>query len=56
MVPENQQPKNQLYSQFFLKKKKTKAPIILTGAAALNKVLGRAVYDSNVQLGGKNNK
>ena len=28
------------------------APIILTGAAALNKVLGRQVYSSNIQLGG----
>ena len=28
------------------------APIILTGAAALNKVLGRQVYGSNMQLGG----
>lgn len=28
------------------------APIILTGASALNKVLGRNVYLSNVQLGG----
>jgi acetyl-CoA carboxylase/biotin carboxylase 1 len=27
-------------------------PIILTGAAALNKVLGREVYASNLQLGG----
>ncbi|KND02645.1 uncharacterized protein SPPG_01732 [Spizellomyces punctatus DAOM BR117] len=27
-------------------------PIILTGAAALNKVLGREVYTSNLQLGG----
>ncbi|KAI9096466.1 acetyl-CoA carboxylase [Phlyctochytrium arcticum] len=27
-------------------------PIILTGAAALNKVLGRDVYTSNLQLGG----
>ncbi|RKO93138.1 acetyl-CoA carboxylase [Blyttiomyces helicus] len=27
-------------------------PIILTGAAALNKVLGRDVYSSNLQLGG----
>lgn len=27
-------------------------PIILTGAPALNKVLGREVYSSNVQLGG----
>jgi acetyl-CoA carboxylase/biotin carboxylase 1 len=27
-------------------------PIILTGAAALNKVLGREVYSSNLQLGG----
>ncbi|KAJ3268627.1 acetyl-coenzyme-A carboxylase [Terramyces sp. JEL0728] len=27
-------------------------PIILTGAAALNKVLGRQVYASNLQLGG----
>jgi acetyl-CoA carboxylase/biotin carboxylase 1 len=27
-------------------------PIILTGAAALNKVLGREVYNSNLQLGG----
>lgn len=30
----------------------TRAPIILTGAAALNKVLGRKVYSSNSQLGG----
>eukprot|EP01119_Soliformovum_irregulare_P013643 TRINITY_DN365_c0_g1_i1.p1 TRINITY_DN365_c0_g1~~TRINITY_DN365_c0_g1_i1.p1 ORF type:complete len:2213 (-),score=948.81 TRINITY_DN365_c0_g1_i1:73-6711(-) len=29
-----------------------KGPIILTGAQALNKVLGRKVYSSNVQLGG----
>jgi acetyl-CoA carboxylase/biotin carboxylase 1 len=28
------------------------APILLTGEAALNKVLGRAVYTSNLQLGG----
>jgi acetyl-CoA carboxylase/biotin carboxylase 1 len=28
------------------------APIILTGAGALNKVLGRQVYASNLQLGG----
>jgi acetyl-CoA carboxylase/biotin carboxylase 1 len=28
------------------------APIILTGAGALNKVLGRQVYQSNLQLGG----
>jgi acetyl-CoA carboxylase/biotin carboxylase 1 len=28
------------------------APIILTGAAALNKVYGRKVYSSNLQLGG----
>lgn len=28
------------------------APIILTGAAALNKVYGREVYTSNLQLGG----
>lgn len=28
------------------------APIILTGAAALNKVYGRQVYSSNLQLGG----
>lgn len=28
------------------------APIILTGANALNKVLGRDVYSSNLQLGG----
>jgi acetyl-CoA carboxylase/biotin carboxylase 1 len=28
------------------------APIILTGAGALNKVLGRQVYSSNLQLGG----
>ena len=27
-------------------------PIILTGAGALNKVLGREVYSSNIQLGG----
>ncbi|ORX91331.1 acetyl-CoA carboxylase [Basidiobolus meristosporus CBS 931.73] len=27
-------------------------PILLTGAAALNKVLGREVYSSNLQLGG----
>ena len=27
-------------------------PIILTGAPALNKVLGREVYTSNLQLGG----
>lgn len=27
-------------------------PIILTGAAALNKVLGREVYSSNLQIGG----
>ena len=27
-------------------------PIILTGAGALNKVLGREVYSSNLQLGG----
>jgi hypothetical protein len=27
-------------------------PIILTGAGALNKVLGREVYTSNLQLGG----
>ncbi|KAJ3097342.1 acetyl-coenzyme-A carboxylase [Phlyctochytrium bullatum] len=27
-------------------------PVILTGAAALNKVLGREVYTSNLQLGG----
>lgn len=27
-------------------------PVILTGAAALNKVLGREVYSSNLQLGG----
>jgi acetyl-CoA carboxylase/biotin carboxylase 1 len=27
-------------------------PIILTGASALNKVLGREVYTSNLQLGG----
>jgi biotin carboxylase/acetyl-CoA carboxylase carboxyltransferase component len=31
----------------------TEGPIILTGAAALNKVLGRDVYASNVQLGGQ---
>jgi len=30
----------------------TKGPIILTGASALNKVLGRKVYSSNFQLGG----
>jgi len=30
----------------------TEAPIILTGAAALNKVLGRQVYSSNAQIGG----
>eukprot|EP01118_Nematostelium_gracile_P015348 TRINITY_DN6130_c0_g1_i1.p1 TRINITY_DN6130_c0_g1~~TRINITY_DN6130_c0_g1_i1.p1 ORF type:complete len:1010 (+),score=322.58 TRINITY_DN6130_c0_g1_i1:280-3030(+) len=30
----------------------SKAPIILTGASALNKVLGRNVYSSNAQLGG----
>jgi acetyl-CoA carboxylase/biotin carboxylase 1 len=29
-----------------------KGPVILTGASALNKVLGRNVYTSNVQLGG----
>lgn len=29
-----------------------KGPVILTGASALNKVLGRDVYLSNVQLGG----
>lgn len=29
-----------------------KGPIILTGASALNKVLGRKVYSSNTQLGG----
>lgn len=29
-----------------------KSPILLTGAAALNKVLGRSVYQSNVQIGG----
>eukprot|EP01117_Protostelium_nocturnum_P006363 TRINITY_DN2299_c0_g1_i1.p1 TRINITY_DN2299_c0_g1~~TRINITY_DN2299_c0_g1_i1.p1 ORF type:complete len:2212 (+),score=828.58 TRINITY_DN2299_c0_g1_i1:166-6801(+) len=29
-----------------------KGPIILTGSSALNKVLGRNVYSSNVQLGG----
>eukprot|EP01114_Cavostelium_apophysatum_P005452 TRINITY_DN1646_c0_g1_i1.p1 TRINITY_DN1646_c0_g1~~TRINITY_DN1646_c0_g1_i1.p1 ORF type:complete len:2220 (-),score=642.37 TRINITY_DN1646_c0_g1_i1:15-6674(-) len=29
-----------------------KGPIILTGASALNKVLGKKVYSSNVQLGG----
>lgn len=29
-------------------------PIILTGAPALNKVLGREVYTSNLQLGGEN--
>lgn len=28
------------------------APIILTGAGALNKILGRTVYASNLQLGG----
>jgi len=28
------------------------APLILTGAAALNKVLGRPVYSSNLQIGG----
>jgi acetyl-CoA carboxylase / biotin carboxylase 1 len=27
-------------------------PVLLTGAPALNKVLGREVYTSNVQLGG----
>jgi len=30
----------------------TKGPVILTGASALNKVLGRNVYSSNLQLGG----
>lgn len=30
----------------------TEAPIILTGAQAINKLLGREVYRSNVQLGG----
>lgn len=30
----------------------TKGPVILTGALALNKVLGRDVYTSNSQLGG----
>ncbi|KAK9693755.1 acetyl-coenzyme-A carboxylase, partial [Basidiobolus ranarum] len=30
-------------------------PILLTGAAALNKVLGREVYSSNLQLGGTQN-
>jgi acetyl-CoA carboxylase/biotin carboxylase 1 len=28
------------------------APLILTGASALNKVLGREVYASNAQIGG----
>jgi acetyl-CoA carboxylase/biotin carboxylase 1 len=27
-------------------------PIILTGAQAINKVLGKEVYTSNIQLGG----
>lgn len=31
---------------------KTMAPILLTGYAALNKLLGRSVYSSNLQLGG----
>jgi len=30
----------------------TDAPLILTGASALNKVLGREVYTSNAQIGG----
>ena len=30
----------------------SEAPIILTGAAAINKLLGKEVYSSNVQLGG----
>ena len=30
------------------------APIILTGHQALNKLLGRAIYTSNEQLGGAN--
>ena len=30
----------------------TEAPIILTGASAINKLLGREVYSSNIQLGG----
>lgn len=30
----------------------TQGPIVLTGATALNKVLGREVYTSNIQLGG----
>ena len=28
------------------------APMILTGASALNKVLGREVYSRNAQIGG----
>lgn len=31
----------------------TDAPIILTGAPALNKVLGKEVYESNLQIGGQ---
>eukprot|EP00241_Pyramimonas_parkeae_P000426 CAMPEP_0114243832 /NCGR_PEP_ID=MMETSP0058-20121206/11005_1 /TAXON_ID=36894 /ORGANISM="Pyramimonas parkeae, CCMP726" /LENGTH=2093 /DNA_ID=CAMNT_0001356709 /DNA_START=141 /DNA_END=6422 /DNA_ORIENTATION=+ len=30
----------------------SEAPLLLTGAAALNKVLGRQVYSSNAQIGG----
>ena len=30
----------------------TEAPIILTGASAINKLLGKEVYSSNIQLGG----
>ena len=32
--------------------KETSAPILLTGYQALNKLMGRSVYNSNAQLGG----